>query len=190
MNTKKAKTKWEEEIGKHKEKPVILRKVSLKIWMTDIIDYDYIRYWCNGKSIEKHTKIPEEEEYENSFRDDCEEEYSDSQPNYESGFAYGAEVLANGGILSFQEKEGNNKYILTLDKAIEGFKEFIRNAKFTKLEKNQTIIWNKEKERYEMNMCNAYSDESDTILQYALFGKKKYMKRGEFSGGQKQGETK
>lgn len=153
MNTKELKTEWEKEITTYNGKPVILKKDDVRTIITDAID-GASAYWCDYCGIEKPVKIVPS---------------SDVEPE--------AETLANGGTLAFyvtepfeDDEEGNEieKYIVTLDKMIEGITKYVNEC--SEDEKESLLKWHTIKGEYHLNLTCIDGYIEDAILQIALFG--------------------
>lgn len=153
MNTKELKTEWEKEITTYNGKPVILKKDDVRTIITDAID-GASAYWCDYCGIEKPVKIVPS---------------SDVEPE--------AETLANGGTLAFyvtepfeEDEEGNEieKYIVTLDKMIEGITKYVNEC--SEDEKENLLKWHTIKGEYHLNLTCIDGYIEDAILQMALFG--------------------
>lgn len=153
MNTKELKTEWEKEINTYDGKPVILKKDDVRTIITDAID-GASAYWCDYCGIEKPVKIVPS---------------SDIEPE--------AETLANGGTLAFyvtepfeDDEEGNEieKYILTLNKMIEGIAKYVNEC--SEDEKESLLKWHTIKGEYHLNLTCIDGYIEDAILQIALFG--------------------
>lgn len=153
MNTKELKTEWEKEITTYDGKPVILKKDDVRTIITDAID-GASAYWCDYCGIEKPVKYV-------------------ASPNTEPE----AETLANGGTLAFyvtepfeDNEEGNEieKYILTLDKMIEGITKYVNEC--SEDEKENLLKWHTIKGEYYLNLTFIDGYIEDSILQVALFG--------------------
>lgn len=153
MNTKELKTEWEKEITTYNGKPVILKKDDVRTIITDAID-GASAYWCDYCGIEKPVKIVPS---------------SDVEPE--------AETLANGGTLAFyvtepfeDDEEGNEieKYIVTLDKMIEGIAKYVNEC--SEDEKESLLKWHTIKGEYHLNLTCIDGYIEDAILQIALFG--------------------
>lgn len=153
MNTKELKTEWEKEITTYNGKPVILKKDDVRTIITDVID-GASTYWCDYCGIEKPVKIVPS---------------SDIEPE--------AETLANGGTLVFyvtepfeDDEEGNEieKYILTLNKMIEGITKYVNEC--SEDEKESLLKWHTIKGEYHLNLTCIDGYIEDAILQIALFG--------------------
>jgi len=153
MNTKELKTEWEKEITTYNGKPVILKKDDVRTIITDAID-GASAYWCDYCGIEKPVKIVPS---------------SDVEPE--------AETLANGGILAFyvtepfeDDEEGNEieKYVLTLDKMMEGITKYVNEC--SEDEKESLLKWHTIKGEYHLNLTCIDGYIEDAILQMALFG--------------------
>lgn len=153
MNTKELKTEWEKEITTYDGKPVILKKDDVRTIITDAID-GASAYWCDYCGIEKPVKIVPS---------------SDIEPE--------AETLANGGTLAFyvtepfeDDEKGNEieKYILALDKMIEGITKYVNEC--SEDEKESLLKWHTIKGEYHLNLTCIDGYIEDAILQIALFG--------------------
>lgn len=153
MNTKELKTEWEKEITTYDGKPIILKKDDVRTIITDAID-GASAYWCDYCGIEKPVKCV-------------------ASPNTEPE----AETLANGGTLAFyvtepfeDDEEGNEieKYILTLDKMIEGITKYVNEC--SEDEKENLLKWHTIKGEYYLNLTFIDGYIEDSILQVALFG--------------------
>lgn len=153
MNTKELKTEWEKEITTYNGKPVILKKDDMRTIITDAID-GASAYWCDYCGIEKPVKVVPS---------------SDVEPE--------AETIANGGTLAFyvtepfeDDEEGNEieKYILTLDKMIEGIAKYVNEC--SEDEKESLLKWHTIKGEYHLNLTCIDGYIEDAILQIALFG--------------------
>lgn len=153
MNTKELKTEWEKEITTYDGKPVILKKDDVRTIITDAID-GASAYWCDYCGIEKPVKYV-------------------ASPNTEPE----AETLANSGTLAFyvtepfeDDEEGNEieKYILTLDKMIEGITKYVNEC--SEAEKENLLKWHTIKGEYYLNLTFIDGYIEDSILQVALFG--------------------
>lgn len=163
MTTEEAKTEWEIEITKYKEKPIVLKKENIKEWLTNIIDTGITGYWCSFIGIEKKA------ENQNTNNNDS---------PYAFGYEPEAENIANGGTLYLKvyepfetdkEEKDIETYHLTLDMIVEGARKFIDSCH--EKWKGRLLTYNDKKQRYEFDMYNVDSLVDDTILQYALFGK-------------------
>lgn len=157
MNTKEAKKEWEMEISLYNGKPVILKKEDVRTIITDTIN-GASAYWCDYCGIEKTVEI-----------DPTTPEKVKGEPE--------AETLANGGTLAFyvtepfeDDEEGNEieKYILTLDKMIEGIAKYVNEC--SEDEKESLLKWHTIKGEYHLNLTCIDGYIEDAILQIALLG--------------------
>lgn len=158
MEKEDIKKEYTIEVGKFNNVPIMLKKDDIRYILTDIIDGDGTKYWCDSCQVKKEAEsIPQESKYEPE-----------------------AETLANGGTLNFKlletfkDYQNDRGYELTLEKLIHGIKDFLRIFLIlTPIvpDKKNILKYDKINKMYYLNMEKMDGIVDDCILQTSLFNR-------------------